>query len=329
MRRRAVIAGVVGAAVAWPLLARAQRPRMPVIGFLGATTEEVQKAALLPAFRRGLEEAGFVEGRNAAVDYLWAEGRYERLPGLAARLVERRVDVMVAAGGTAAAFAAKAATATIPTVVLSGDDPVPHGLAAAINRPGGNITGVVQLVQASEGKRFELLRELVPRADSVAVLINPANPNAERQEQNIEAAAGAAGLRLLRVFASDDPSLDKAMTEAASVSGKALVVAGDPYFLMRNERIVALAAQHSLPAMYFFREFTVAGGLASYGSNLANAYYQLGLYAGRILKGAKPAEMPMTQQTDKLELVINLKTAKALGLMIPPPLLARADEVIE
>ena len=165
MRRRAVIAGVVGAAVAWPLLARAQRPRMPVIGFLGATTEEVQKAALLPAFRRGLEEAGFVEGRNAAVDYLWAEGRYERLPGLAARLVERRVDVMVAAGGTAAAFAAKAATATIPTVVLSGDDPVPHGLAAAINRPGGNITGVVQLVQASEGKRFELLRELVPRAD--------------------------------------------------------------------------------------------------------------------------------------------------------------------
>jgi putative ABC transport system substrate-binding protein len=220
------------------------------------------------------------------------------------------VDVIVAAGGTVTALAAKAATATVPTVVLSGDDPVAHGLAASINRPGGNITGVVQLVLASEAKRLELLRELVPQADTIAALFNPAGASADRQTASVQSAAHALGLRLRFVSASGDSSLDQAIAEAASVS-KALLVAGDPYFLMRSERIVALAAQHALPAMYFFREFTLAGGLASYSSNLADAYYQLGVYTGRVLKGASPADMPMTQQTDKLELAINLRTAKA------------------
>ena len=204
-----------------------------MIGYLGGTTEAAQNAALLPAFRRGLAEAGLVEGRNVAVDFLWAEGRYERLPALAARLVERRADIIVAAGGTVAALAAKAATATIPTVVLSGDDPVVHGLAAAINRPGGNITGVVQLVLASEGKRLELLRELVPQADTIAVLFNPTSPNIDRQRRSVQAAADALGVRLQFVSVSDDAGLDRAMAEAAGGS-KALLVAGDPYFLMRS-----------------------------------------------------------------------------------------------
>ena len=207
--------------------------KTPVIGYLGGTTEAAQNAALLPAFRRGLAEAGLVEGRNVAVDFLWAEGRYERLPALAARLVERRADIIVAAGGTVAALAAKAATATIPTVVLSGDDPVVHGLAAAINRPGGNITGVVQLVLASEGKRLEVLRELVPQADRIAVLFNPTSPNIDRQRRSVQAAADALGVRLQFVSVSDDAGLDRAMAEAAGGS-KALLVAGDPYFLMRS-----------------------------------------------------------------------------------------------
>ena len=326
MRRREVIAGI--GAAAWPLAARAQQPPVRVIGFLGAVSAATLALVHLPAFRRGLEEAGYVEGRNVSVEYLWADGFYDRLPALATELVRRRVDVIVAAGGTITAMAAKAATTTIPTIILAGDDPVRLGLVASINRPGGNITGVAQLVVASEGKRLELLRELAPQANLVAFLTNPNRPNSPEQREAMQKAASTLRLGLLVLEADDDDELPRAFAAAQREAG-ALVVGADPYFFARHERIVALADHHSLPAMYFFREFVLAGGLASYGSSLAHAYHQVGVYTGKVLKGADPAELPVVQQSDKLELVINLKTAKALGLTIAPTFVARADEVIE
>jgi len=329
MRRREILALLAGV-VAWsaPAEAWAQSKKTPVIGFLGASSSGTAASLLLPAFRRGLEELGFVEGQNIVVEYVWADAVYDRLPALAAELVRRRVDVIVAAGGSIAALVAKAATSSIPIIALAGDDPVRLGLAASINRPGGNVTGVVQLVVASEGKRLELLRELVPDAKVVAFLANPGRPNSQRQIQEMQAAAQALGLELLVVQADDDDDLAQALS-VARAGGAAVVVGADPYFFARHERIVALAERHALPAMYFFREFVVAGGLVSYGSSLTDAYRQVGVYTGQILKGADPAQLPMWQQSEKLELVINARTAKAIGLTIPPTLLARADEVVE
>jgi putative tryptophan/tyrosine transport system substrate-binding protein len=328
MRRRDFIAGLGGAAVASPLVARAQQARLPVIGFLGIASATVMRPALLPAFHRGLREAGYVEGHNVTIEYFWAEGSYDRLPALAAEAVRRPVDVIVAAGGSIAALVAKRATSTIPVIILAGDDPVRLGLVASINRPGGNVTGVAQLVVASEGKRLELLRELVPTAKRVAMLANPRRENSERQMHELQAGARTLGLTLHVVEAAADDDLVPALAAARS-QADAVIVAADPYFFARHDRIVGLAASHALPTMYFFREFVVAGGLISYGSNLAAAFREIGGYAGKVLRGENPREMPMVQQSDKLELVINLNTAKTLGLEIPPTLLARADEVIE
>src|SRR5829696_71110 len=329
MRRREILALLAGG-VAWshPAEAWAQWKKMPVIGFLGTSSSAGGPSVLLPAFRRGLEELGFVEGQNVVVDYVWADSLYDGLPPLAAELVRRRVDVIVAAGGSIAALVAKAATSSIPIIALAGDDPVRLGLAASINRPGGNVTGIVQLVVASEGKRLEILRELVPDAKVVAFLANPGRPNSQRQIQEMQAAAQALGLELLVVQADDDDDLAQALS-VARAGGAAVVVGADPYFFARHERIVALAERHALPAMYFFREFVVAGGLVSYGSSLTDAYRQVGVYTGKVLKGADPAQLPMWQQSEKLELVINARTARALGIAVSPTLLARADEVIE
>jgi putative ABC transport system substrate-binding protein len=286
------------------------------------------RPVLLPAFRRGLEQEGYVEGRDVAIEYSWAEGSYDRLPVLADEAARRRVDVIVAAGGTVAALVAKRATSTVPVIILAGDDPVRLGLVASINRPGGNVTGVAQLVAASEGKRLELLRELVPAAERIAMLANPRRENSERQMQELQAGARALGITLHVIEAGADDELPRAMGEARN-RADALIVAADPYFFARHDRIVGLAALHSLPSIYFFREFVTAGGLVSYGSNLADAFREIGSYAGKVLRGGNPGEMPMVQQSDKLELVVNLKTAATLGLTIPLTILARADEVIE
>jgi putative ABC transport system substrate-binding protein len=283
---------------------------------------------LLPAFLRGLGEAGYSDGQNVRIEYLWADGIYEKLPGLAAEFAQRRVDVIVAAGGTITSQTAQAATATIPIIMLAGDDPVRLGVVRSLNKPGGNVTGVFQLVVASGGKRLELLRELVPNAHVVAFLSNPALKNALRQVQEMQAAADALGLKLIVIEADQDADLSAAMAAARAHAG-ALIVGADPYFLARKERIVSLARDHALPTMYFFREFVMAGGLISYGSNLADAFHRIGIYAGKVLKGTSPGDLPIIQQTDKLELVLNLKTANALGLQVPTPFLASADEVIE
>jgi len=325
MRRRELVA-VLGASAAWPLLVRAQA-RRPVIGFFGPLSTTLA-SALLPAFHRGLAEQGYVEGRSVSVEYLWSDGSYERLPSLMAELVRRKVDVIIAAGGGIAALTAKNAQTTIPIIILAGDDPVRLGLVSSINRPGANITGVVQLVVASEGKRLELMRELVPEAKVIAFLTNPARPNAEPQVVAMQTTAAALGVTLTVVRADHDDDLPRAVA-AARASAGALIIGADPYFFVRKEQIVALAETHALPTMYFFREFVAAGGLVSYGSNLVNAYHQVGVYAGKFLKGGDPAEMPMVQQSDKLELVLNANTAKNLGLTVPPTFLARADEVLE
>jgi putative tryptophan/tyrosine transport system substrate-binding protein len=327
MRRREIVVGLAAAAT-WPLATSAQHPRTPVIGFLGLGSPATVGPALLDAFHRGLAEVGYTEGRNVAVDYVWADGLYDRLPALAAELVRRRVDVIVGAGGTTAALAAKRATTSIPIVILAGSDPVQWGLVASVNRPGGNVTGVVQLVVEVEAKRLELLRELMPGASTVALLANPKRPGSDRQQQNVEAAARALGLTLLVVEANDDGDLAPAF-EAARAGARALIVSADPFFFARRDRIISLAERHSLPTMYFFREFVAAGGLVSYGSNLGNAYHHIGVYTGKILQGQNPADMPMVQQSDKLELVINLKTARVLGIQVPATLQTSADEVIE
>jgi putative ABC transport system substrate-binding protein len=325
VKRREFITLLGGAAAAWPLAARAQQIVTPVIGFLSGFTTNPQ---FVTAFRQGLGEVGYVEGRNLEIEYRWAEeGQYDRLSSAAADLVRRRVAVIFA-GPIPAALAAKAATATVPIVFAIGSDPVESGLVDSLNRPGGNLTGVAFLAVALGSKRLELLRDLAPKIATVGLLVNPSNPNAEPQTKDTHAAATALGLQLNVLRANSQDGLDAAFPMMARQRTDALVVSADPFFINQRERLVALAAHHGVPAIYIVREFAAAGGLMSYGSNFADAHRQAGHYAGRILKGEKPGDLPVVQSA-KFELVINLKTAKALGLTVPDKLLALADEVIE
>ena len=326
MRRRAFIMLLGGAAAAWPLAARAQTP-MPVIGFLSGRSP-YKLATVVRAFGQALGETGYFESKNIIIEYRWAEGQYDRLPTLAAELVNRQVALIAAVGSPNSGQAAKAATATIPIVFISGVDPVQEGLVASLNRPGGNVTGVVPLLPAMEGKRFGLLREIIPNASLIAVLANPAFANFDRQVNEVQQAARGASQQLLLLRASTAEDINAAFAMAAERGAKGLLVTADPFMLSRREQLVALAARYAIPAIYEAREYATTGGLMSYGISLTNAYWQAGVYAGRILKGEKPADLPVMQPT-KFELVINMKTAGALGLTIPPGVLAIADEVIE
>src|SRR6516162_1883635 len=327
LRRREFITLLGGAAAAWPLAARAQQPAMPVIGFMSARSPE-DSVHLLEAFRRGLEERGFVEGRNVVIEYRWARGDYDRLPDMAVDLVSRRVNVLTAVGGDPSPRAAKRATASIPIVFGMGGDPVKDGLVESFNRPGGNVTGMTLMTNLMEPKRFGLLRDLVPDARLVGVLVNPNFAPSARQLQQIEEAAGRIGQRLVVAQASTDAELDAGFVALVKRRADALLVAADPYFDTRRDRIVGFARRERLPAIYQFREYVLAGGLLSYGISITDAYRQFGVYTATILKGAKPADLPVLQPT-KFELVINLKTAKTLGLKISDNLLTLADEVIE
>jgi putative ABC transport system substrate-binding protein len=327
MRRREFVSLFGGAAAAWPIAARAQQPAMRVIGFLsGGPAWDF--AYLAAAFRQGLGDTGYVEGRDVFIEYRWAEGHYDRLPTLAADLVGRRVDVIAATGGIGSVLAAKAATATIPIVFTAGTDPVKFGVVASVNRPGGNVTGVVFFNNELGPKRLQVLRELAPNATVLAMIVNPKNPNTEFDIQQMQSAARPTGLQILVLNASSERELDAAFAKLVEQRAGAVIVNSDPYFNIRRDQLVALAAYHALPAIYELRAFVASGGLISYGTNIAEAYRHAGVYAGRILRGDKPADLPV-QQSTKFELVINLKTAKALGLEIPPKLLALADEVIE
>jgi putative tryptophan/tyrosine transport system substrate-binding protein len=327
MRRRDFITLLSSAAVAWPIAARAQQPAMPVIGYLSARSPD-DTAHLVAAFRRGLGEGGFVEGQNVTIEYRWALGQYDRLPAMAAELARRPVAILATTGGEPAALAAKAATSTIPIVFLIGGDPVKVGLAASYNRPGGNATGMNILTATLEAKRLGLLHELVPQAATIGVLLNPNFQPAESQLRDVQEAARTIGLQIHDLHAGTDRELDAAFETIAQQRIAALAVTADPFFDTRRDKLVALAARHAVPTMYHFREFAAAGGLISYGIDTLETNRQLGVYAGQILKGAKPADLPVMQPT-KFEFVINLKTAKALGLDVPPGLSARADELIE
>jgi putative ABC transport system substrate-binding protein len=326
MQRREFIA-LLGSALTLPRAARAQQAAVPVVGFLSSRSPE-EAAVHTAVFRRGLSEAGFVDGRNVAIEFRWAEGRYERLPMLAKELVDLHVSAVVAGGGAPSALAARDATATIPIVFVIGDDPVKAGLTASFNRPGGNLTGVSFLTGELGAKRLGLICELVPGASAVALLLNPNDPGADLQRQDVQAAAQALGRRLLVLYARTEKDFEANFETAKQEQVGALVVENDPFFDSQRDRIISLAVRYAMPAIYHIPEFPAAGGLMSYGASLADAYRQVGNYAGRILKGEKAADLPVMQPT-KFELVINLKTAKALGLSVSPSLLARVDEVIE
>ena len=328
MRRREFVALLGGAAAAWPLAAGAQQPKMPVIGFFHLTSLDTMRD-YLPAFRKGLEEAGYIEGRNVAIEYRWAQGQNDRLPMLVAELVRDQVSVLVTLGSTHGALAAKAATQTIPIVFMQGADPVQVGLARSLNRPGGNLTGINLLQAEVVAKRLELLHELAPLATLIGYLYNPSNPAfAETETREVQAAARTLGLPLLMMPASRPGEIEAAFANLVEQRAGALLVSGDGFLHVNRQQIVLLAATRSVPAIYAFRQAVVSGGLMSYGASLIDAWRQAGVYTGRILKGEPPADLPVEQVT-KIELIINLKTAKALGLNIPATLLARADEVIE
>jgi putative ABC transport system substrate-binding protein len=300
---------------------------MPVIGFLGSGSPGPY-ASSVTAFRQGLNETGFSEGRNVAIEYRWAEGRYDRLPQLAADLVHRKVTVIAATGGGQSAAAAKGATTTIPVVFASGADPVQKGLVASLNRPGGNVTGVFVFTSAVEGKRLGLLREMVPTATLIAVLLNPANPSVDSQLNDVQEAARSVGQQLHILYASSEHEIDAAFAIGTQLPARAMLVGADAVFATWRDHLIALAARYAIPAIFELREFAAAGGLMSYGPSLSDAYRLVGLYTGQILKGAKPADLPVLQST-KFEFVINVKTTKSLGLTIPPDVLSIADEVIE
>jgi ABC-type uncharacterized transport system substrate-binding protein len=327
MKRREFIALLGGAAAAWPLAARAQQPTMPVIGFLNPASPDgfVDR---LRGFRQGLKDTGYVEGENVTIEYRWAENHIERLPLLAADLVRRQVNVIAAFAGDIPAVVAKAATTTIPIVFLNGADPVKSGLVASLNRPGGNVTGISLLAGTVNAKRLDLIHELVPRVALVAVLNNPIVTEAETRLRDLQEAARTLGVRLLFQTVGSERELDAAFATIADQKAGALFVDGNPFFVSRRDQLIRLAARQTLPTMYFEREFAAAGGLMSYGTNFADAYRQAGIYIGRILKGTKPADLPILQPT-KFDFVINLQTAKTLGIEVPDKLLALADEVIE
>jgi len=324
--RREFITLLGGAAAAWPRAARAQQPAMPVIGFLNGASPDGY-APYVAAFRQGLKEAGYVDGQNATIEYRWAEGHYDRLPALAADLIQRKVTV-IAATTTPAAQAAKAATSTVPIVFTTGGDPIKLGLVASLNRPGANVTGVSNLLVELGSKQLGLLRELVPPTTAIATLMNPNFSGTESQLGDVEAAARMLGLQLIVLRASTDREIDIAFATMAQQGGGALVLGVDPFFLERRDHIVTLAARHAIPAIYPVRDFAVAGGLMSYGTDFADSYRQAGIYAGRIVRGEKPADLPV-QRSTKFEFVINFKTAKVLGLAVPNAMQLLADEVIE
>ncbi|TMJ36187.1 MAG: ABC transporter substrate-binding protein [Alphaproteobacteria bacterium] len=323
--RRAFLSLLGGAAAGWPLAARAQQPAR-VIGFLNSLSAD--RWPYLGAFHQGLKEAGYVEGQNVSIEYRWADCHYDRLPALAVDLVRRRVDLIAATGGDPSALAAKAATTTTPIVFNVAEDPVKDGLVASLNRPGGNMTGVSILTASLEAKGLELLHELIPNAAVIAVLVNPSFAEAESQLKVVQVAAYKLGRQIRVLNVSSEREIDPAFAELVQHPVDALLVVSDPFFFAVREKLIALAARHAVPMIAFIREFTVAGGLMSYGTRLSDAYRQMGVYSGQILKGDKPADLPIVQPT-KFELVINLRTAKTLGLQIPDRLLALADEVIE
>jgi putative tryptophan/tyrosine transport system substrate-binding protein len=325
LKRRELIALLGTAATAWPRLALAQQPAIPTIGFLNSRASG-EDATLLASFRQGLGDSGFVEGQNLTIEYRWAGGQYDRLPALAADLIERRVGVIVANGP--AARPAKAASSTVPIVFVVGFDPLAFGLVASLSRPGGNLTGVSVLDVEIGAKRIELLHELIPTATTMGLLVNPTTPAAEAVTRDAQAAARVLGLQLHVLHASSDGELDRAFAALAQLRASALAIGADPFFTSRSKRLAELALVHAMPAIYEFREFAAAGGLISYGTSITGAYRLAGIYAGRILKGEKPSDLPV-QQATKVELIINLKTAKMLGITFPLTLLGRADAVIE
>jgi putative tryptophan/tyrosine transport system substrate-binding protein len=325
MKRREFIK-LLGGAAAWPVVARAQQA-MPLIGFLGARSA-AESAPVIAEFRQGLREIGYFEGGNVTVEYRWAEGRFDQLPRLAAELVARRVAVIAATGGEPAALAAKAATTAIPIVFAIGGDPIDAGLVTSLNRPGGNLTGVTLLLTGMEGKRLGLLREMVPAASLVAVLLNPAMGTFESQSKDIQEAARNVGLQMHVLRVSSEGEIDAAFAMAAEIRAGAALVGTDSFMISRRNQMIGMASRYAIPVMYPAREYAVAGGLMSYGVSIANAYRLVGMYAGRILRGEQPGDLPVQQPT-RFEFVINLKTVRALGIEVPLGLSARADEVIE